>query len=306
MNEMEEFKQVFFTECAELLTEMEERLLKLDEGVTNADQLNAIFRCAHSIKGGSGAFGLDAIMRFTHRLEALLDSMRSGDVLPTRAAIDALLQSVDIVHQMLAAAQENRAPQPGLGDEVLAALEACAPGGQTLAAAPVAAAPAAETAAPAPTEEAQAAYRYTIGLRAHKHLLVTGNEPLLILRELCNLGSLTVAADTAAVPTLDQLDPVACYLQWQLVLESSATEETVWEVFEFVRDLADITLTHEPINSRFTLSVPAAAPAYPPRPTPPPLGRNLLATTGKRQRKSLPPHRSRPQAAHRPWPARFV
>ena len=61
MSDMDEFKQTFFTECSELLLDMEDRLMNLDVGVHNADQLNAIFRCAHSIKGGSGAFGYNTL-----------------------------------------------------------------------------------------------------------------------------------------------------------------------------------------------------------------------------------------------------
>lgn len=73
MSEMDEVKQLFFTESTELLTDMEERLLKLEAGVHDKEQLNAIFRCAHSIKGCAGAFGLDHIAQFTHNMEALLD-----------------------------------------------------------------------------------------------------------------------------------------------------------------------------------------------------------------------------------------
>ena len=70
--DLERFKQSYITESLELLAEMEERLLELDPEAADNEQLNAIFRCAHSIKGGSGAFGLTYITNFTHVLEALL------------------------------------------------------------------------------------------------------------------------------------------------------------------------------------------------------------------------------------------
>ena len=236
MNEMDEFKQVFFIEAAELMAEMEERLMKLDEGSQDIDQLNAIFRCAHSIKGGSGAFGLNTIMRFTHKLEALLDLMRSGALIPSRASIDALLKSVDIVNQMLAAAQENRTTPDGFGDDVVMQLEAFAGGG---------AAPAAAMAAPiavAAPVAMQPNFRYEITLKPHKHLLATGNEPLLLLRELAKLGHVTTTADFSAIPPVAQLDPLQCYLSWQIELLSPEAHETVQEVFEFVADEADITI----------------------------------------------------------------
>jgi len=123
MDDMEELKQVFFTECAELLVDMEERLLKLDEGVTDKEQLNAIFRCAHSIKGGSGAFGFNAIMQFTHVLEALLDAMREGKLVPTRESIDILLKAADIVTRMLDSAREGKEVTADFGADVLVNLQ---------------------------------------------------------------------------------------------------------------------------------------------------------------------------------------
>jgi two-component system chemotaxis sensor kinase CheA len=69
--------------------------------------LNSIFRAAHSIKGGSGTFGFDDVMRFTHRLEELLDRMREGKSEPTPARIDLLLRSCDMLRTLLAAAESG-------------------------------------------------------------------------------------------------------------------------------------------------------------------------------------------------------
>src|SRR3989344_6764841 len=99
MDELQRFKETYIAECYELLEDMEEKLLALDEDNPNIEDLNAIFRCAHSIKGGSGAFGFHRITKFTHILEELLDAMREGEMAPTREVIDALLASVDIVKQ---------------------------------------------------------------------------------------------------------------------------------------------------------------------------------------------------------------
>ena len=203
MDSMDEFKQIFFTECAELLVDMEERLLKLEEGVTDKEQLNAIFRCAHSIKGGSGAFGLDAIMQFTHVLEALLDKMRDGILLPTRESIDTLLKSADIVTQMLAAAQEGRAVAQDFGAEIKARLKSLADGGQV-----------ADVAISLKTPEIVAEQHYTISFKPHEELFASGNDPLLILRELARLGATEITADSSRVPPLEEISPTQCYLSW--------------------------------------------------------------------------------------------
>ena len=82
-DELQQFRDTYITECMELLSDMETRLMSLDTGA-DKEELNAIFRCAHSIKGGAGAFGFTAIAGFTHILEALLDQMREGKIEITR------------------------------------------------------------------------------------------------------------------------------------------------------------------------------------------------------------------------------
>ena len=250
MDDMDEFKQIFFTECAELLTDMEARLLNLEEGVTDKEALNAIFRCAHSIKGGSGAFGMDAIMHFTHALEALLDKMRDGILLPTHASIDTLLKSADIVTQMLEAAKENRAPAAGLGADILANLQALVQG------TPVAATvPAATAVLAAPTA---AMYHYTIQFTPHEELFASGNDPLLLLRELGRLGTMEVSTDTGRIPSLEDLNPTHCLLDWSVALQTSAKEEEINEVFEFVCDLSTVSITRKDIPATQEVSAPNA------------------------------------------------
>jgi len=121
---LDQFKQTYITECYELLADMEERLMALDCEAADIEQLNAIFRCAHSIKGGSGAFGLNYITDFTHVLEALLDAMREGKVNASREAVDMLLLSVDIVTRMVDAAKDNAQPPAELGADLLEKLKA--------------------------------------------------------------------------------------------------------------------------------------------------------------------------------------
>jgi Chemotaxis protein histidine kinase and related kinases len=102
---------------------MEEKLLGLDAQNPDLEELNAIFRCAHSIKGGSGAFGLDRITNFTHILEELLDKMREGKLDASSQVTDALLASVDIVTKMVEAAQNNIEAEEKIEDEVAQKLQ---------------------------------------------------------------------------------------------------------------------------------------------------------------------------------------
>ena len=76
--DMQQFQQTFFEESLEGLDVMETGLLEMDPSAPDAEAINAIFRAAHSIKGGAGTFGFEPISQFTHVVETLLDDLRSG------------------------------------------------------------------------------------------------------------------------------------------------------------------------------------------------------------------------------------
>src|SRR5258706_5552580 len=105
--EMEEILKVFFEESFEGLDTMESRLLTLGDGA-DRETINTIFRAAHSIKGGAGTFGFMEISGFTHSVETLLDEMRNGTRGITPDALQVLLQSVDVIREMVQSAQAKR------------------------------------------------------------------------------------------------------------------------------------------------------------------------------------------------------
>ena len=232
MNELAQFKQTYITECFELLADMEAHLLALDIDNINNEQLNAIFRCAHSIKGGSGAFGLDYITNFTHVLEALLDSMREGKIPPTRKAIDALLRAVDVVTQMVKAAANDTRPHKDLGAELMVEL-------QKLANLQIE-----EKKLEIDDDkiDTKSEILYKIDFKPHEELFATGNEPLLIIGELSALGNAKVTADIIRVPSIDEINPLTSYLSWQIELLTSKSLNSVKEVFEFVSDVCDLKI----------------------------------------------------------------
>ena len=99
--DISQFYQVFFEETKEHLQQIEQLLLKLNVGQPDIEQLNAIFRAAHSIKGGSATFGFNDITSVTHVLESLLDRLRKKDIALQSAMIDVFLQAADILNMQL-------------------------------------------------------------------------------------------------------------------------------------------------------------------------------------------------------------
>ncbi|NEX62653.1 chemotaxis protein CheA [Noviherbaspirillum galbum] len=99
--DMSQFFQVFFDETEELLAEMEKLLLAIDASAPDEEDLNAIFRAAHSIKGGAGTFGLTDLTDITHVLENLLDRIRKGEMPLTAEHVDAFLVAKDVLKMQL-------------------------------------------------------------------------------------------------------------------------------------------------------------------------------------------------------------
>lgn len=121
--DMSQFYQVFFEESAEHLASMESLLLGLDLDAPDPDQLNAIFRSAHSIKGGSGTFGFTDMTEVTHILETLLDGIRKNEIKITADMVDAFLQAGDVLKGLLEAHQNGTIADPAPSVEIRARLE---------------------------------------------------------------------------------------------------------------------------------------------------------------------------------------
>lgn len=233
---LQQFKATYIAECFELLEDMEQRLMALDHSDASSEDLNAIFRCAHSIKGGAGAFGLDAIARFTHRLEALLDLMREGTLEVSSQAINLLLEAGDAVTQMVRAADENTPIADDFAEAIALRMDALA--GLTM-----------QEAAPSalPSNPMAGAMRfYHLHFIPQRDMIASGNEPLLLLRELASLGTMQAKCDASALPAFEDLETDQCYLSWHITLQSDHSEARLREVFEFVEDACELSITQSP------------------------------------------------------------
>ena len=107
--DLTQFYQVFFEEAGENLDTLEQMLLAIDINSADDEELNAIFRCAHSVKGGAATFGFSDVAELTHEMETLLDKLRRHELQPTAAMVDVLLASGDALKAQLARHQGNGA-----------------------------------------------------------------------------------------------------------------------------------------------------------------------------------------------------
>ncbi len=294
----EAIKVVFFQECDELLADLETGLLAIEQGSADMETVNAVFRAVHSVKGGAGAFGLDALVRFAHVFETLLDEIRSERKPCDDVTVKTLLRASDVLADHIAAARGQGAPvDEARSTGLVAELEALTHGEAGPAAvagvadiepafAPVAAAPAddgadefgfrpvafnfaaldgpaepAEPAEPAAPAAAPAANAWRIVFRPHGRMYVNANETGLLLRELSHLGEMTVDLDVSAVPQLDALEAEESYLSWTIELTTDAGEAAIHEVFDFVESDCDLSIRPASAATEAVEAEPAPAPA---------------------------------------------
>ncbi|WP_454738832.1 chemotaxis protein CheA [Cupriavidus necator] len=181
-----QFYQTFFEEAEELLVEMEQLLLGLDIESPDAEHLNAIFRAAHSIKGGAATFGFAALTETTHIFENLLDRTRRQELALTRTIIDTFLETKDVLQDQLNAYRNGTEPDPETLARICAVLQQLAQEAAGHAGEPVAA----PAPAPAPVVAAPAAAPAGGGLKI-RLIKVSASDQALLREELANLGEIT-------------------------------------------------------------------------------------------------------------------
>ncbi|KDB97587.1 chemotaxis protein CheA [Bordetella bronchiseptica E012] len=221
--DLSQFYETFFDEADELLAQMEQLLLELDVGAPDIEQLNAIFRAAHSIKGGAATFGcFQKLAGTTHLLENLLDAIRRGEMGLRADMVDIFLETKDVLKSQLDAYRASEEPEDAVFERICAVLRQLAlEGGQ----APAAAAPA-PVAAPEPGPEPEpapqpAAASTAAGLPLRvRFSKVSDKDAQSLLEEMGNLGdvraseragqTLTVWVDTTCSP--DDIEAVCCFI----------------------------------------------------------------------------------------------
>ena len=227
--------RLFLEEAADHLITLETGLLRLEESPGDRTVIDNVFRAAHSLKGGSGTFGLPQVGRLTHAMESRLERVRTGAAPVTPELTSLLLRATDELRGLLAAAEEG-GPVAHAAADVMAELEASL--GMPVGVADRAAAAPAAVVAPAEP------ITYRIVFRPGAAIFAGGGDPMLILRDLAEAGELgPVQIDLSQLPPLAQMDPEQSYLGWTVELRSKQTPDQLREIFMFVEDGSQIEIT---------------------------------------------------------------
>jgi two-component system, chemotaxis family, sensor kinase CheA len=264
----------FISEAHEQIESIEQLMLELEDTPGDRDLLDALFRCAHTVKGSAGIFGLDAVVGFTHHVETLLDHLRDGKLMLSPELSTLLLRCNDQIRILVdgaangeAADEAGEAERALLVDELALAMGQGERGGQPPAEPepPVSVASKASAASAASAGQGWA-LRAAFGADTFRN----GMDPLAILHYLGGMGQLgEVICDFDALPLLEAIDPESCHLAFDFSLHTEAGREAVEAAFSFVRD--DCALEIEalvpdavlPTGADASMSAKAAAPALP-------------------------------------------
>jgi len=249
--DISDFYQTFFDEADELLADMEQHLLELDPLAPDIEPLNAIFRAAHSIKGGAATFGFSVLQETTHLLENLLDGARRQEMSLSTEIINLFLETKDIMQEQLDAYKTSQQPDAESFEYICQALRQLA-----LEAQQQQAAPAAQPAVQQPVvKPAAAPAAIEGGMRISLNGLKASEIPLM-LEELGNLGEVK--------------DPHQTEHSLDVTLLTSASEDDISAVLCFVLEPEQISFStptpSEPAAAEANLPAAVAVPEPAPAP----------------------------------------
>jgi len=230
--DLEQFHETFFEESFEGLDIMESGLLELEQGEVDLENINTIFRSAHSIKGGSGTFGFTSVAEFTHDMETLLDQMRNGERQVSVPVVEILLGSVDVLRNMLNAIRDGSDIDVDNVAEMTVAIKGIL--GEESSAT--------EVAVSQPVSVA--AKGWLVQFKPAVDIMKTGNDTVRLLRELNSLAETAeVTVNNESLPPLSELDPEDCHQSWSInLIGGEVSEDDIREVFAWVDDECELTI----------------------------------------------------------------
>lgn len=253
--DLEQFYQIFFEEAGELLAEMETRLLKLDILSPDPEDLNAIFRVAHSIKGGAGTFGFTDMTELTHVLESLLDKLRRDELKLRPEMVDTFLRAGDILKNQLDGHRGSGSADPAEVAAVNSRLKELVADTAGNAETPVAASESAEESTrTADVVESISTTENNLTYRVEFGCADLGKSVMeKLLADLAQQGQLKNLSDPD--------DEAVCVLQ----LTTADSEEDIWEALAFLVDPANLSIRVDENASSATEEPPSIAESQPER-----------------------------------------
>ncbi|MFU0855432.1 chemotaxis protein CheA, partial [Kluyvera cryocrescens] len=262
--DISDFYQTFFDEADELLADMEQHLLNLVVDDPDAEQLNAIFRAAHSIKGGAGTFGFTILQETTHLMENLLDEARRGEMQLNTDIINLFLETKDIMQEQLDAYKSSSEPDAASFEYICNALRQLALEAKGESVPSVAGNARLSVVANSPQDDADEVQATAEGGKTQITLSrLKSGEPEMLEEELGNLATLSQVSKTADSLTAilegdvnqDDIVAVLCF-----VIEADQIEFSTVTVVAQAEPIVEEEVIAAPIDLPIAVNGPAPSP----------------------------------------------
>ena len=227
---MDQFQANFINEAKELLQDLEEALLKLEDDFEDIEQVEGVFRVMHTLKGSANMFGFERVGELTHDLETIYDQIRDGQKKLSEEILNASLRALDHIGNLIdnpgSDAEELLANQTELLGLVrnLAGVSNDSIGTDS------------------DKVKVKKKAAYYVSIIPNQDFFLNGSNPLFLLEDLSELGSIKVIVDTSKVPSVVSIDPLNCYIGWEVLLVTEETEEEIKDVFMFVEDECSLVI----------------------------------------------------------------
>ena len=268
MAEDEEYRSLFFTECDELLGELQDHLTQMSLGNGGKAIVDAAFRAVHSVKGGAAAFGMDQLAGFAHEFETVMDACRAGRLAADARTLPVLTRASDMMLELVEHSRtDGEAP---LRDAMIAQTQAALRGliveddakaddGEPASPQPFAGPAPVQPSIPAADADGQVTIRFT----PLEDFLAAGHDPLRMLRAAGEIGLASVRVE-GTLPPLDALDPMVCPWSWTMVfaVEDPAILRDFFSIYDLSARIEGIPATAR-AHAAPSPAAPSGAPARP-------------------------------------------
>lgn len=233
---MDHFQLKYIEEATELISDLEQALLKLESDANDKETIDRVFRVMHTLKGNSSMFGFDKIGEFTHHLETIYDNVRQGKMKLSKEVFNVTLNAVDhikeLLHDINLSDPQNKKNHENLLAKVIEFAN------HTVSESIVAASDIDDLYGffeDSPT--------YHIYFKPNQDIFNNGTNPLYLIDELCTLGQCSAFPNTNSIPPFAELIPTNCYVAWDIILTTFKDENAIADVFIFVEDECDLQIT---------------------------------------------------------------
>ncbi|MFO7982748.1 MAG: chemotaxis protein CheA [Desulfuromonadales bacterium] len=222
--------EAFLEEARELLSSLESSLLKLEKDPQDQELIDRVFRALHTVKGSGAMFGFDSISDFTHHVESVFDRVRNGEIQIDKDLITLTLAAGDHITALLEEIRGGDPVEEKTARDLTDRFKLYLPQNDV------------------ESEQSFADFHsddnpkktFRIRFKPNRDIFLRGVNPLGLLREIREMGECLIVAQTDLIPSLEELDPEACLLYWDIILTTEMGYEAIRDVFIFVEADSDI------------------------------------------------------------------